>query len=161
MPTVAYIAPPAKIEGGDILRVGKRLFVGLGSRTNRQGMKALAGIVEKYGYTVDGVEVSGCLHLKTGCTALDERTVLINLDWIDGNGFQGFRKVAVPAAEPFGANVLKIGRIICLHAGFDRTWRTVNALGYETAVVDVSEFLKAEAGLTCMSLIFDVPRSTQ
>ncbi len=154
---VARIRPPAKLEGGDVLRVGRHLYVGLSTRTNKAGLQALAEIVRSYGYRVHGVHVSGCLHLKTGCTALDETTVLINPAWVDAAAFDGLHRITVPPREPFSANILRIHDTIGMHAGFKRTRRLVEARGYRVMVTDISEFLKAEAGLTCMSLLFDGP----
>ncbi len=99
--------------------------------------------------------VSGCLHLKTGCTALDDRTVIIHPDWIDPAPFASFEQIRVSPAEPFGANVLKLGATICLPAGMRKTRERVARRGYRTDATDISEFMKAEAGLTCMSLLFN------
>ncbi len=152
---IEHIVLPERIEGGDILCIGKRLYVGLTSRTNAGGVRALEGMVKPYGYNVIGVNVSGCLHLKTGCTALDEHNILINPRWVDSKSFETFNQIVVPDEEPFAANILRIGNIICMHSGFAKTREMVEQSGYEVAVTDISEFQKAEAGLTCMSLIFN------
>lgn len=149
------IAQPAKLEGGDVLRIGKRLFVGLSARTNAQGIRALEVIVAPYGYTVTAVSVPGCLHFKTGCTALDEHTLLVNPAWVDVEALKGFKLVEVPKEEPFGANVLPVGDTLCMNASFPQTLALVKNLGYTVDAVDISEFVKAEAGLTCMSVLFD------
>ena len=145
---------PAKIEGGDVLKIGKRIFVGLGARTNQEGITALGNIIEPYGYEVISVAVPGCLHLKTGCTALDENTVLINPAWVDSIAFEGFTQINVPTQEPFGANILKINETICMNKAFPKTIDLVKSLGYRVKSTDITEFVKAEAGLTCMSVPF-------
>ena len=152
---VARIRPPAKLEGGDVLRIGRNIYVGLSTRTNEAGLQALAAIVRPHGYRVTGVEVTGCLHLKTGCTALDEHTVLINPAWVDVESFNDLEQIIVPPREPFAANILCIDGTIVMHAGFANTRQLVEARGYRVVNADISEFLKAEAGLTCMSLLFD------
>ncbi|MCB0163602.1 MAG: dimethylargininase [Anaerolineae bacterium] len=152
---ITRLCLPAQVEGGDILRIGQTLYVGLSTRTNAAGVKALAEIVAPYGYEVIGVGVTGCLHLKTGCTALDDRTILLNPNWIDPAPFAGFEQIPVSEAEPFAANILRIDQTICIHAGFTQTQMLVEQRGFQLEVVDISEFLKAEAGLTCMSLIFN------
>lgn len=151
---VVPIHLPAKIEGGDVLKVGKKIFVGESARTNREGIQALEAIINPFGYEVVSVQVTGCLHLKTGVTALDEKTVLINSDWVDADAFHGFTKVEVPENEPFGANVLKIGEILCMNEAFPESITLVKSLGYSVETVNISEFVKAEAGLTCMSVPF-------
>ncbi|HEX5707847.1 MAG TPA: arginine deiminase family protein [Pyrinomonadaceae bacterium] len=153
--TVARVEPPATLEGGDVLRVGRRLFVGLSPRTNRAGVEALRAAVGPYGYEVVAVELRGCLHLKTGCASLGGDSVLVNKDWIDPRAFHGLEVVPVAAGEPFAANALSVGRTVCLGAQFTRTAQMLSSRGYDVRAVDVSEFAKAEAGLTCMSLIFN------
>ena len=152
--TVKRIELPAKIEGGDVLKVGKKIFVGLSPRTNKEGIQALESIIKPYGYSVIPVNVTGCLHLKTGCTALDDKTVLINAAWVDANAFEGFTQIAVPEDEPFGANVLKMGDVLCMNEAFPKSIALVKSLGYNVDSCDITEFVKAEAGLTCMSVPF-------
>ncbi len=145
---------PAKIEGGDVLKIGKRIFVGLGERTNEEGIDALRAIIAPYGYEVISVGVPGCLHLKTGCTALDDKTILINPSWVNSSAFEGYTQINIPTEEPFGANILKINEIICMNKAFPKTIELVESLGYTVKATDITEFVKAEAGLTCMSVPF-------
>lgn len=152
--TLKRITLPARIEGGDVLKVGKTIFVGESARTNKEGILALESIIKPFGYTVIPVQVSGCLHLKTGVTALDEHTVLINPRWVDATVFAHFQQVEVPNDEPFGANVLKLGSTLCMNEAFPKSIALVKSLGYTVDSVNISEFVKAEAGLTCMSVPF-------
>jgi dimethylargininase len=152
--TIERISMPAKIEGGDVLRVGRRIYVGISPRTNSSGIKALTDIIKPFGYETIPVKVNGCLHLKTGCTALDEETLLINQDWLDKRAFKDFRLIEIPPEEPFGANVLAIHDTICMNQAFPATMGLVHSLGYKVRSTDISEFVKAEAGLTCLSVPF-------
>lgn len=158
---VERIRAPGTLEGGDVLRIGRRLFVGLTTRTNREGIAQLAAIVQPYGYTVMPVPVAGSLHLKTACAALDAQTLLLNPAWLDASPFADFKIVAVEADEPFAANVLPVGDCLIANAAFPRTLERVSAhaqrAGRRIVPVDISEFGKAEAGLTCMSLVFATP----
>ncbi len=147
------ISPPAIIEGGDVLRIGKTLYVGLSSRTNHAGVAALRQIAEPYGYAVAPVAVWGCLHLKTGCTALDEHTLLVNPDWIDPTLLAGYRLVSVAPEEPWAANVLRVNSALMMNAACPETIRRVESLGFRVTPIDLTEFMKAEAGPTCMSLL--------
>ena len=150
---VTPIPFPATIEGGDVLRVGRTLFVGHSSRTNAAGIQALTDFAGPLGYRVVPVAVTGCLHLKTGVTALDDETVLLNPAWIDSTPFARFRQMPVPEREPFAANVLRLDHALVAHAGFVATIDLLERAGYTIDTLDISEFLKAEAGLTCMSLL--------
>jgi dimethylargininase len=147
------IKQPAQLEGGDILQIGKNLYVGLTSRSNKQGAQALADMVRPFGYRVKTVKVFDCLHLKTGCTALDEENILINPQWVDSESLKDMNQLIVPPEEEFAANILRVGTIICMSAGFPRTRKMIEDLGYKVMVIDISEFKKAEAGLTCISLL--------
>jgi dimethylargininase len=153
--SVEKISPPSTIEGGDVLRVGRKLYVGLSPRTNPEGVAALRSLVAPHGYEVFAVELRGCLHLKSGCTAIDDETILANPEWIDAEVFRGYETVAVHAAEPWAANTLRVGTNVCVSAAFPRTAEMLSRHGYDVRAVDVSEFAKAEGGMTCMSLIFE------
>ena len=154
---IVRVEPPATLEGGDVLRIGRTLYVGLSPRTNAEGVNALRRLVAPNGYEVIAVEPRGCLHLKTGCSALDEEIVLVNPEWVDAAVFRGHEVVPVDAAEPWAANVLSVGRSVCVSAAFPRTAGALSARGYDVRTIEVSEFAKAEGGLTCMSLLFRQP----
>ena len=145
---------PATLEGGDVLRVGHTVFVGLSARTNEAGIARLAALAEPLGYRVVPVAVTGCLHLKSAVTALDQERVLLNRAWLDSAPFRGLELVDVAPGEPGAANVLRVAGLVIAHPGFPRTLERIAALGYAVRPLDVSEFLKAEAALTCKSLLF-------
>jgi dimethylargininase len=154
---VVRVEPPATLEGGDVLRLGRTLYVGLSPRTNAEGADALRRLAAPHGYEVVTVEPRGCLHLKTGCSGLGEEAVLVNPEWVDAGVFRGREVVAVDASEPWAANVLRVGGSICVSAAFPRTAEMLAARGYDVRAVEVSEFAKAEGGMTCMSLLFRQP----
>jgi dimethylargininase len=145
--------PPATLEGGDVLRVGRTLFVGRSSRTNAAGIARLAEVAEPFGYRVVPVAVTGCLHLKSAVTALDDERLLVNRAWLDTAPLRGHELVDVAPEEPGAANVLRVAGAVVAHAGFPRTLDRVSRLGYDVRTLDVSEFLKTEAAVTCKSLL--------
>jgi dimethylargininase len=151
---IVPIQAPATIDGGDIVVVGKRILVGRSERTNAAGMAALSDAARGFGYAVRGVRMTGCLHLKSGCTALPDGQLLINRSWIDARDLSDFDFIDVPPEEPWGGDVAFIGDTIIAAAAFPRTVETLTARRYSVRAVDVSEFAKAEGGVTCMSLIF-------
>jgi len=159
----ARITAPGTLEGGDVLRVGRRLMVGLTTRTNAEGVAQLRAIAEPFGYTVESFAVGRSLHFKTACTALDAGLLVVNPAWVDADALQraGFETLEVPADEPFAANLLRVDGLVLVNAAALKTlarlreaWRArghaQDAL-FETPLV---EFGKAEAGLTCLSLVF-------
>lgn len=153
--SIARLPAGVNLEGGDVLRMGQRLFVGISERTSATGAQALADIVRPYGYAVVPVRVTGCLHLKSACAAIDGETALVNRDWIDADALSGIRFVDLPRDEPWGANVLRLPKAVLVSSAFPRTNDLVAKLDYLTLSIDVSELHKAEAGLTCMSLLMD------
>jgi len=152
---IERLSEPATLEGGDVMRIGKTLYVGLSRRTNREGIGQLAAIVAPFGYRVISVRVSGCLHLKSACCHLGDNRILANREWIDPGALTGFDIVEVPQDEPRGANVLGIGDAVLIPSAFPRTAEVLERSGFHPRALDTSELLKAEAGVTCMSLLFE------
>jgi len=141
---LARIPDSARLDGGDVLVLGRRLFV---------GATALARLVAPFGYEVVPVPVTGCLHLKSAVTAIGDETVLANPAWADLAPLAGVEIVPVAAEEPWAANVLRVGDTVVAHAGFPRTLDRLAERGLGVRTVEVGEFLKAEAGVTCKSLL--------
>jgi dimethylargininase len=156
---IERVEAPGTLEGGDVLRVGRRLFVGLSTRTNEAGFSQFAGIVARFGYEAIPVRVFGSLHLKTAVTALDGETVLLNPDWIDATHFNALKPIPVPKAEPFAANTLTIEGVVHVSKKWPATRRLIDGAEFRTRVIDISELEKAEAGLTCLSLLFGLQKS--
>jgi dimethylargininase len=150
---IVPMEPPATLDGGDVLRVGRTLLVGRSSRTNDEGVAALQRLADSHGYRVIPVTVTGCLHLKTACTALDDETLLVNRAWIDVAPLAPFRLIDVPPQELFATNVLPIGGEIVLSQAHERTADLIRSLGHTPRPIDISEFAKAEAGVTCLSVL--------
>jgi len=152
---VVPIHPPAALEGGDVLRLGQTLYVGTSGRTNRAGILALEIIVRRFGYRVEAVPVTGCLHLKTAVTALPDDSLLVNPQWLPADVFPGVSRIDVDPAEPWGANVVRLGNHVIASSAFPRTIARLRGLGFDVRAVDLSEFAKAEGGVTCLSLILN------
>jgi dimethylargininase len=148
------IEPPATLDGGDVLRVGRRLFVGLSARTNGDGARQLREHLMPLGYTVESVQPRDCLHLKSAATAIADDLLLINPSWVDGASFVGLSWIEIDPSEPFAANVLRIGSALVCSAGFQRTQQRLEASGFEVVALEMSELAKAEGAVTCCSLIF-------
>lgn len=150
---LSFIREPATLDGGDVLRMGKDLFVGTGGRTSREGFDQLTAIAARFGYRTTPVDVRGVLHLKTAVTAIDEGTVLIHTAHVDRAVFAAFEAIEADAAEPSGANVLAINGRVHAAASAPRTHAAIDQRGYDVDVFDISEFEKAEAGMTCLSIL--------
>jgi dimethylargininase len=154
-----HIDDPATLEGGDVVRIGKVLYVGLSKRTNRDGIAQLTELAKPFGYRVIPVKVYGCLHLKSGACWAGGDVVLANHHWIDEYQFRGWRIINVPDEEPSAADVLPIGGKVLVPSSFVRTCEMLERAGLTVHPIDVSELQKAEAGVTCMSLVFEAPQT--
>lgn len=148
------------LDGGDVLRIGSALYVGLSSRTDAEGIKALRELVRPLGYDVMRARLEGCLHLKTGATLAGpdragNAVLLYHPGSVDPSQFAGVEPVAVDTEEPVAANCLRAGDRLILPAGNPRTAQSLRDRGFQVVELDVSELQKAEAGVTCMSLIAD------
>ena len=153
---LAPIEAPATLDGGDVLRIGRRVYVGVSTRTNAEGIRQLSATLEPLGYSVESVVVRECLHLKTAVSALGDEQLLLNPRMVDGTAFRGAPWIEIDPAEPFAANVICVGDSVLCPANAPGTRRRLETHGYDVVAVDASELAKAEAGLTCCSVILRV-----
>jgi len=150
---LVHVREPATVDGGDVLVIGKNIYVGLSTRSNREAIDQLNDLLWEYGYTVTGVELHDCLHLKSAVTRVDDETLLINKNWVNTSHFKNFDLLEVDPSEPYAANCLPIGESIIFPLAFPKTRARLEARGYKVVIVDVSELEKAEGAVTCCSLI--------
>jgi dimethylargininase len=153
------IVDPGTLEGGDVLPVGKFLYVGLSSRTNQEGIRQLEGIVRRHGYHVMIVPVTGCLHLKTGVTSPAPGLLIANTDWVDLSPFHGFEILKVPVTEPWGANTLALNDRVLAAESSPHSAHLLERKGLRVQRLEISELQKAEAGLTCLSVLYSNARA--
>ncbi len=154
-----HIEAPGTLDGGDVLRVGRVLFVGQTARSNQEGIRQLAVAAGRAGYDVRPVPVSGCLHLKSAVTALPGGFLLINPDWVNpaavapaGSPLDA-RLIPVDPTEPFAANALPIGQTIVHAEEYPKTAGRLVSHGLRVEPIPAGELAKAEGGVTCCSLL--------
>jgi len=150
---IARIEAPDTLDGGDVVRVGRALWVGLTQRTTAAGAGQLARLLAPFGYSVATATPRDCLHLKTAVSALPDGRLLLNPRMVDAAAFGGRECIAVDPSEPYAGNVLCVGDTVLCPAAAPRTRARLDAAGYSTAAVDASELAKAEGGLTCCCLL--------
>lgn len=151
---IKKLVAPATLDGGDVMRADRSVFVGLSKRTNREGFEQLRDILHVYDYQVRAVEVGGCLHLKSACSYIGNNSILINRSLVDAEEFRGFELIDVAEEEPAGANALLVRDVVIIAASFPETRALLERRGFSVQTIDVSELQKAEAGVTCTSVIF-------
>jgi dimethylargininase len=148
------IEPPGTMDGGDVLRVGRKIYVGRSSRTNEEGISQLRAMLEPLGYGVIGIQIDDCLHLKSAVTQVAQDALLIDTTWVDPAIFDGYRHIETDPSEHHAANALLVGDSVIYPTAHERTRRRMEDSGIVVTSVDVSELAKAEGGVTCCSLIF-------
>jgi dimethylargininase len=153
--TCVRVEAPGTLDGGDVLRAGRDLFVGESGRTNAAGIAQLASAIAPFGYRTTSVPLRGCLHLKSAVTCIGTETLLINDAWVDRTHWPGKRFIAVATGEPHAANSLLVGDTLIYPASAPRTRERLEAAGLRVAALDVSEIEKAEGGVTCCSVLFE------
>lgn len=149
-----YLGSPGTLDGGDVLVVGRRIFVGRSLRSDEAGCGQLRDLLAPRGYAVVPVPVRGCLHLKSAVTAVAADRLLVSPARVDGSAFAGLGIIDVDPAEPHAANALRIGDSVVFPAAFERTRRRLEGAGIRVVTVDVSELARAEGAVTCCSLVF-------
>ena len=146
----------ATLEGGDVMQFGRTLYVGRSGRTNQTSVDELGTLLAPWGYRVEGVDLDGCLHLKTACTFVPPHYLLANPAWVDARIFSGLTPVAVADDEPFAGNTLTLGGVTLVASQCPHTAARLRTHGVITREVDLSELAKAEGALTCSSVIVEV-----
>ena len=152
--TLFTIEAPGTLDGGDVLHVGKTVYIGLSSRSNRSAVEQTHKFLAPYSYPVKGVEVTGCLHLKSAVTQVSDDTLLINPAWVDRSIFGEMKFIEVDENEPSAANAVWIGNAVIYPSSFPKTQRRLEEAGLRVKIVDATEVAKAEGAVTCCSLIF-------
>lgn len=149
------IMAPATLDGGDVLRIGRRLYVGRTERSNEAGIAQLSELVSGYGYEVRDVAVNGCLHLKSAVSAVSSSALLLDPAHVDAGEFGDHDILDVSGTESAAANALLVGETLLVPTGCPATRDRLGAMGITVIEVDNRELAKAEGGLTCCSLIVE------
>ncbi len=149
------IRAPGILDGGDVLTLGREVYVGRSSRSNSEAVEQLARAVTPHGYSVTEVDFRGCLHLKSAVSRVAEDTVLVNPEWVDADVFRGMHALGIDPREPAAANALAVGPTVLAAAEHPRTLDLLRARGIDARPIEAGELAKAEGGLTCCSLLFD------
>lgn len=148
-----HLQEPATLDGGDVLVIGKNIYIGLSTRSNQDAIDQLNLMLGNDGYTVTGVQLHDCLHLKSAVTRVDDNTLLINKNWVDTHHFEQYELIEVHPDEHHAANCLPVGNSIIYPTSFPKTDARLRSRGYKTVNIEVDELAKAEGAVTCCSLI--------
>ncbi|MFI5136086.1 MAG: dimethylarginine dimethylaminohydrolase family protein [Chitinophagales bacterium] len=152
--SVHHITPPMTIDGGDVLEIGKKIFIGLSERTSRDAIDQVAQIVQSRNYEVIAVPVHHTLHLKSAVTALNDSHIIMAEGFFDEIFFSDYEKIIVPRDEEYAANCLAVNETVFIPQGFPVTKSLIERAGFKTIALENSEFKKGDGALTCLSILF-------
>jgi len=152
---LVHVTAPATVDGGDVLVLGKNIYIGMSTRSTQDAVTQLQSLLDNYGYTVTGIKLTDCLHLKTAVTRVDDKTLLINKNWVAPAHFTGYELIEVDPSEPFAANCLPVKGVIIYPTSFPKTQEKLVQKGFKIVNVNLNELAKAEGAVTCCSLIIE------
>lgn len=150
---VVQMHSPGTLEGGDVMQVGRTIYVGRSTRSNDAGIEQLRSHLSPHGYDIVQVDVPGALHLKTACTCIGRNTLLANTAWIDIDAFSALDVIEVHPDEPFAGNAVQIDDTLIFSSQYPETARRLRDNGFSLVLVDSTELAKAEGSLTCKSVL--------
>ena len=151
---VECIEAPGTLEGGDVMMVGERYYVGRSARTNAEGIRQFGAILAKYGYACEEVPLEKVLHLKTGVNYIENNNLLVSGEFVEKPCFAGYNRIRIPESEAYAANCIWMNGTVIVPEGYPAVLKAVQDAGYPTLTVDTSEFRKIDGGLSCLSLRF-------
>ena len=152
---IFHVQSPGTVDGGDILTIGRTIYVGISSRSTEDAIEQMRAILEPRNYEVRAVRVAGCLHLKSAVTQVSEDTLLINPEWVFKKDFPKMKFIEVGPSEPYAANAVLVDDMIVYPSSFPKTQAKLQSIGIRIVNVDADEMAKAEGAVTCCSLIFN------
>lgn len=151
---IERIKKPGTVDGGDVLRIHNKYYIGLSQRTNREGGKQLSRILKKYGYDAEFIPVKNMLHLKSGVNYLDRGVIIIREEMSDFTCFKNFHKITVNPQESYAANCIFVNGLVLMPAGFPETSKKTESAGFNIIELQMSEFEKMDGGVSCLSIRF-------
>jgi dimethylargininase len=149
-----YIEPPATIDGGDLLKIEHKVFVGLSARTNIHAIRQLRKILENTNFKIIPVMVHDVLHLKSACTYLENNCVVLSKGHFDTDVLREYKKIVVPRGEEYAADCLAINGTVLMAKGFPKTKKLIEKEGFVVKELEMSEFRKGDGALTCLSILW-------
>jgi dimethylargininase len=152
---LVYIQEPGTIDGGDVLRIGRTLYIGLTDRSTQYAVEQVRAALSPHGYAVRAVPVHGCLHLKSAVTQIASDMLLLNSAWVNPANFDGMRCIEIDPREPYAANSLLLEGTVIYPAEYPHTRQRLEKAGIPLKIVPASELAKAEGAVTCCSLVFN------
>ncbi len=154
-PKIYQIDEPGTLDGGDICKVDQVYYIGISNRTNLEGAQQLATIFNYFGYRSELINIcklEGVLHLKSAVNYLGENTLLMDPRIANHSAFASYQRLVVPIEEAYAANCLRVNDVVLVPDGFPQTLELVTNAGFDSVLLEVTEYQKMDGGLSCLSL---------
>jgi dimethylargininase len=152
--TIVDIVAPGTLDAGDVMMVGTHFYIGLSNRTNETGANQLIEILERCGMTGSTLPLTTFLHLKSGVSHIENNYLVVAGEFLQQSEFDRFNRIIVDPEETYAANCVWINGKVLIADGYPKTKEKIESAGYETIILNVSEFRKMDGGLSCLSLRF-------
>lgn len=151
---LSFIEPPGTIEGGDVMQVENKFYIGLSERTSQSGADQLIQLLTRHNYTGIAVPMKELLHLKTGISYLGDNAIVVFGELTREPLFAGYRQIVIDKEESYAANCIRVNDFVLIPEGYPRAKSSIEAAGFKTIPLEMSEFRKLDGGLSCLSLRF-------
>lgn len=152
------IEPPATVDGGDVIVTPDRVLIGRSSRTNAEGVAQLRRFVSNAGLEAIEVRVDEGLHLKSAVLPLDPETAVVTRGAVDESALTGYRLIYEDGSERFRFSALPLPNgDVLVTSSAPKTVAEIVDQGFEALPIDISEIQAVDGGLTCMSVLFNIP----
>lgn len=145
---------PATLDGGDVMKIDKNIYIGLSTRTNQDAVEQVQALVQSEGYQVIPVKINDTLHLKSSCTYIGHGFLVLSQGHFDHSVFDQYKTITVPREEAYASNCLAVNGRVLIARGYPRTREMIEKSGFETIELDMTEFKKGNGSLTCLSILF-------
>jgi dimethylargininase len=151
---VYEIKPPGTIDGGDVLRVNEKIYVGLSQRTNQCAVQQVRTFLSGYGYQIIPIKIKHILHLKSACAYIGNNYIVMFPGHFDDSIFSEYDKIIIQEREACSANCVSVNGKVLVQKGYPHTKKSIEHEGFDTVEIEMSEFRKGGGSLTCLSIIF-------
>jgi dimethylargininase len=149
---IARIEAPGTLDGGDVLQIGRNVFIGVSARTNKVGARQLETLLSRHGYRCTLIPLTHTLHLKSDLNAVGSKTVVVTQALAAHEAIEDYERILVSPEETYAANLLRINDRLLIAKGFPRLRERLDATGLEITELNMSEVRKMDGGLTCLSV---------
>ena len=150
----------ARMDGGDIIRLGNLFFVGRSSRTNDLGIASLRSLLDFFDYELRIIDIPPhALHLTSICSTPTDEIILVPEGYLEADVFgvlpEGCELIWMPKEEAYGCNTIGLpNNTVLIAEGYPTVKAALEQRNLKTIELDMSEIRAADGSLTCCSIFY-------